>query len=319
VIATRDAEARTAHYTLDGGGNSLWVGLNNYSPVTIVGTPVFSYPNLMPGTYTVGFNNAANSSGLNFARVRLAIDAIRVHKAESWSATPWFWGSDGRGGSGPWDVGATANWFEGGLATTWQDLGGADYTAVFGGKPGAVTLDAGVKVNRLIVLASGYTLRGASLTLNGSSPTIAVGEGVTATIDSAIAGAEGLTKGGPGTLLLTGTNGYTGETRVNAGALIVGATGALGAGPLTVNAGAICRLGNTQGAVADGEGVNLNGGGKLSLDAGVVECVAGLRVNGTPQAAGTYRAATHPGLLAGAGELVVGGSHAQAPDTRGPP
>ena len=83
IYTTKDVESRTAHYTLDGGGSSLWVGLNHYSPVTLPGQVVFSYPNLLPGTYTVGFKNAANPTGVNFSSVRLNIDAIRIYKGET--------------------------------------------------------------------------------------------------------------------------------------------------------------------------------------------------------------------------------------------
>jgi len=83
IYTTEDPESRTVHYTLDGGGSSLWVGLNHYSPVTLPGRAVFSYPNLQPGTYTVGFKNAANPSGVDFPFVRLNIDGIRVYKGEA--------------------------------------------------------------------------------------------------------------------------------------------------------------------------------------------------------------------------------------------
>jgi hypothetical protein len=133
IYITRDAESRTAHYSLDGGKSSLWVGLNNYSPVTIPVSPVFRALNLLPGKYTVGFNNAANSSGINFSKVRLTVDAIRVHKGESSSATPLYWGANGRGESGSWDTGTSANWHDGTSPAKWHDLGAEDYVAVFGG------------------------------------------------------------------------------------------------------------------------------------------------------------------------------------------
>ena len=82
IYTTKDAESRTVHYTLDGSGSSLWVGLNHYSPVTLPGQAVFCDPNLMFGTYTVKFTNAANPTGVNFSSVRLNIDAIRIYMGE---------------------------------------------------------------------------------------------------------------------------------------------------------------------------------------------------------------------------------------------
>jgi len=178
VIVTRDAESRTAHYTLDGGGSSLWVGLNHYSPVTIPGAAVFRCPNLVPGRHKVGVINGANPSGVNFSSVRLAIDAVRIHKGESSSASPLFWGADGRGESGTWDAGASANWHDGAGAVAWQDFGAEDHLAVFAGKGGVIELTAPARVNRLVFRADGYTLRGQAIELTGEKPFIQVGRGV---------------------------------------------------------------------------------------------------------------------------------------------
>ena len=306
IFTTRDAESRTAHYTLDGGGGSLWAGLNHYSPVTVAGSVVFRYPNLHPGSYTVGFSNAANNQGVNFSFVRLAIDALRVYKAESSSATPLAWGPDGMGGSGTWDAGNTANWHDGKIAVQWLDNGGIDYAAVFGGTAGTVTLGQGINANRLAFTATGYTLKDGTLTLTGAEPTLGVAGGAAVTLEGVIAGASGLNKAGAGVLTLTGTNTYTGGTRINAGTLAIAASGALGAGDLTVADGAVCQLGNPGGALDDSARVILTGKGKLNIAAGVVEKVAGLGVNGSAQPAGRYSAATHPDIITGDGVLVVG-------------
>jgi len=178
VCTTRDPESRTVHYTLDGGGSSLWVGLNHYLPVTLPRATVFRYPNLVPGKYTVGFNNAANSAGVNFSGVRLAIDAIRVHKGEASSASPLFWGAEGRGGSGVWDNGVSGNWNDGDSSTSWQDFGAEDHLAVFAGIGGAIKLAAPVRINRLVFRSDGYTLSGQPLELTGAEPTIHVADSV---------------------------------------------------------------------------------------------------------------------------------------------
>lgn len=170
IYTTRDAESRTAHYTLDGGGSSLWVGLNHYSPVTLPGSAVFRALHLVPGNHTVRFTHAANPEGVNFSSVRLAIDAVRVYKGESSSASPLFWGADGRGGSGTWDVVAAANWHDGAAAVTWQDFGADDHLAVFAGKGGTIDVAAPVRARRMVFRADGYTLRGQPLELTGRKP-----------------------------------------------------------------------------------------------------------------------------------------------------
>jgi hypothetical protein len=182
IYTTKDVESRTAHYTLDGGGSSLWVGLNHYSPVTIPGARVFRYLNLQPGSYKVGFSNAANPTGVNFSFVRMNIDALRVHKGESSSATPLFWGASAAGGNGTWDLGSTANWHDGVSATKWLDLGANDYAAVFAGKNGTVEVASPVRANRLVFRSDGYLLRGQGLDLTGDKPTIHLADGVKATL-----------------------------------------------------------------------------------------------------------------------------------------
>jgi len=86
------------------------------------------------------------------------------------------------------------------------------------------------------------------LTLAGGTPTITVNQlggnsgspfgGVVrqAQISADIAGTNGLTKAGPGELVLTGTNAYAGGTVLNAGTLRVGGN-AIGTGTLTINGG----------------------------------------------------------------------------------
>ena len=63
--------------------------------------------------------------------------------------------------------------------------------------------------------------------------------------DGLISGNGALIKNGNGFLSLTRANTYTGGTTVNAGILEVGATGALGSGPLVANQAAVSFIGNT--------------------------------------------------------------------------
>ncbi len=85
------------------------------------------------------------------------------------------------------------------------------------------------------------------LTLAGTTPTITVNNPTTsgssiANIALEIDGTVGLTKAGNGTLILSGSNGYSGGTTVSAGTLQIGGsggtTGNLGAGNVSVSTGA---------------------------------------------------------------------------------
>ena len=150
VITTRDSDARIAYFSVSGMDRSMGARYNNYSPTRQTGTSVFKRPNLAPGSYSVSVSHAANTSGMNFSFARLAIDVIRVYKGESLSSAPLFWGASGNGGSGTWDR-PTANWHDGGQATAWNDFGGTDYRAVFGGMAGTVTSHPNVKANRVTI------------------------------------------------------------------------------------------------------------------------------------------------------------------------
>ena len=90
------------------------------------------------------------------------------------------------------------------------------------------------------LLSAGTFHSGSTLgidTTDASSPNFS------ATISSSISGGQGLTKLGPNTLILTGTNTYSGTTSVSAGTLEAQYTYALsGTGPVTVAQGAVLAV-----------------------------------------------------------------------------
>ncbi|MEQ1850770.1 MAG: autotransporter-associated beta strand repeat-containing protein [Chthoniobacteraceae bacterium] len=105
--------------------------------------------------------------------------------------------------------------------------------------PGAVTTvtlgAGGVTANGLGFFKDGYLLTGAILTLGGTTPTIEVSLGNTATISSVVAGSSGLTVTGGGALRLTNaSNSYTGDTIIRDGIVIINNNAALGVGTTTV-------------------------------------------------------------------------------------
>src|SRR5690606_9017221 len=85
-------------------------------------------------------------------------------------------------------------------------------------------------------------------------------------LDGHLACAGSLLQSGSGTLTLGGTNALTGDTRVNAGALRLGASGALSAASrLIVQNGAVLGLQGLAGAAPLADlGGTLNGTGRLT-------------------------------------------------------
>jgi autotransporter-associated beta strand protein len=141
----------------------------------------------------------------------------------------------GLGGNGTWDVG-TSNWWPvpAGALTTWGNTSAdtAIFSKAFSALPtlNTVTLSGALTANQVRFDRSGYTLTGGtSLTLAGAGAGLFAGLGESATIESVIAGADGLTKTGGGSIRLTNPlNSYTGTTSIANGSLIINSEAALG-------------------------------------------------------------------------------------------
>ncbi len=83
------------------------------------------------------------------------------------------------------------------MDTSWTNVG--TETAVFGGTAGAVTVTAGgVNTGALQFLTTGYTLGGGQITLGGAGSNLFVNSALTTTINSVIAGSNGLGLNGGG-------------------------------------------------------------------------------------------------------------------------
>jgi fibronectin-binding autotransporter adhesin len=174
-------------------------------------------------------------------RRRIQAMALLLAMASSWQLGPGLqaatltWDTvtgDGgtiTGGSGTWTNGL-GNWNTGSGDTTWNSA--TPDSAIFGGTAGSVTLGGAVTVGNM-VFNSAYNLFGGGNTLTLSNSTITVN--TSATINSAIGGSTGLTKDGTGSLLLGGTNTYTGTTTISAGTLNTGPSGTLGTGDIVKN------------------------------------------------------------------------------------
>lgn len=168
------------------------------------------------------------------------------------------------------------NFWNGAADVAWPNNATEDDEAIFGsgsGAAGSVTVGT-VSTNKITFNAASsgnYTLTGGTITLAGTaSPTITTN--ANATIASVLTGSS-LKKLGAGTLILTGTNTYTGGTSVEAGTLQLG-NGTIGSmtasGIYNVLAGATLRLnpGASTPLATNNLGGNITGAGTVAYNVG---------------------------------------------------
>ena len=146
-----------------------------------------------------------------------------------------YWTANGiaLGGHGLWTV-AGANW-----STNTSPVSGtawiAGKEASFGGTAGTVQVNTAQSARALAFTVGGYTLSGSgSITL--SDGIVAVSSNDSATISAALAGSNGLTGFGSGTIVLSGANTYEGTTSVALGSMVLGAAQGLPSGSLVTTA-----------------------------------------------------------------------------------
>ena len=147
------------------------------------------------------------------------------------------------GGTGDWDL-ATTNWWDGANPLSLWPNSLLD-TAIFNGTAGVVTLGADVNAGTLMFQTGGYQITGGNTLTLGDVARVDVAAFTNARIDSVITGSAGLTKTGNGTLLLgSGGNTYTGDTVINAGALVITNENQLGNSTSTISINGIAQTGN---------------------------------------------------------------------------
>ncbi|KQZ79330.1 hypothetical protein ASD55_01010 [Rhodanobacter sp. Root561] len=256
------------------------------------------------------------------------------------------------GGSGIWESGSSLT------ANNWTDASGAinasfgDHSfAVFQSTPGTVTVDdsnGDIDTAGMQFASDGYVVQGDAIYLVGSvdDPThsiIRVGDGTTAgagykaTINSSLAGDSTLVKTDAGTLVLGGTNTYTGGTTLSSGTLQIGNGGTTGSitGDVTNNGALLFNRSDDiifNGIVSGSGSLMQAGTGRLTLtgantytggttisqgtlqigNGGAIGSIVGnVTNNGTlvfDHEAFSMYTGTYGGVISGNGKLVVQGA-----------
>ena len=142
-----------------------------------------------------------------------------------------YWAADpAGGGSGTWTSAGTTWATNTGGAGAGQTQSSA--TLIFADTAGTVTVSGGVTVsNGITFQTTGYNVQGSTITLAGTAVannTITTDTGLTTTVSSELAGTTGMTKGGAGTLILSGSNSFTGNAVISDGTLQITNDSALG-------------------------------------------------------------------------------------------
>jgi autotransporter-associated beta strand protein len=162
------------------------------------------------------------------------------------------------GGNGTWDLNTTSDWSNGTTSVQWSDntLTGRD-SAVFGSTAGNVTLNSALSAGALQFTVPGYTIAGTgnltlgsggidasqltsgNTTINTLISLVApqswnIGAGSTLTVGGNISGNSALTKSGLGSLILGGSNSYSGGTIIAGGNVTVNSGASLSSGDLTL-------------------------------------------------------------------------------------
>ncbi|WNL44325.1 autotransporter outer membrane beta-barrel domain-containing protein [Dyella sp. BiH032] len=141
-------------------------------------------------------------------------------------------------------------------------------------------------------------------TLSGGQGHVQVDQaGTTMTDSGTVVGAGTLYKDGPGTLVLSGNNTYTGGSTVTAGILRAGSATAFGGnGPVTVNAGATLDTATFNVGIG-----GLNGAGAVTLGAGSILTINGNGTfSGAISGAGVVSVLGHTEVMTGCGNTYTG-------------
>ncbi|RVA16576.1 autotransporter outer membrane beta-barrel domain-containing protein, partial [Mesorhizobium sp. M7A.F.Ca.CA.002.05.1.1] len=213
------------------------------------------------------------------------------------------------GGDGVWQASAGNDNWANETGTINAPYADASF-AIFAGQAGTVMVDEGlghVTASGMQFMTDGYSVQGNAVELTGPSSSIVVGDGtaagagMTATIASVLSGDAQLVKSDRGTLVLTGTNTYTGGTAINGGTLQVAADANLGdaAGGLSLDGGTL----SATNSFATSRALNVMSSGTVSTAAATT-----LTLNGALTGSGAFTKASDGTLVLASGDSAFAGA-----------
>jgi autotransporter-associated beta strand protein len=194
-----DGHFATVSYYINGNYAGSWEYPTTSTKLDNIS--LFAQSGVLNSTFT--FNNVAvYTVGGNAASVGYQWDPGHVQSISA-------------GGAGTWDSSSTGNFYNGTGDVTWNNANLGD-SVVFAGNSGTVTVAAGGVVgSRLTFNSPNYVVSGGTITMMGNQ-TINATNGA-ATFNNVIAGNNGLTITGAGSVTLGGSNAFTGGLYVNGG------------------------------------------------------------------------------------------------------
>lgn len=289
-----------ASFTAIGTGDSVKVGGNlTLNGATLNVTDAGGFGPGLYNLFTYGGSLTETHGGITLGTtpagdslvIQVLTAAKQVNLLNATGLTLNLWNGNGLagatqmgGGTGIWSM-TSSNWTDatGSVSAPMQPQPGF---GIFGGAAGTVTVDnsvGNVSATGMQFGSNGYTLAGGALSLvgsGGSAPIIRVGDGssagagFTATINSVLAGTDGLIKSDLGTLVLSGANTYSGGTTINGGTLEAANNAALGTDSVTVdntaNQGATLKV---DSGITLANTIAINNGGSLD-NAGTISHTA---------------------------------------------
>ena len=339
----------TANWANNGAGGQLFqAGDGTLFNDTYYGPSVVSGTNPTGNPPVTNFNVVVASGGVQVGAVTFANHAVSYTLSDAE-------GASGVGIVGPTGVSLAGNSSGGATVTFTNPNSYTGATSIYNGSTLNFSADnqlgTGTGAGNIVLGSDGNggTLRatgGGSFTLGsgrgiylgpttGSGPgTIDVANGTTLTVPGVIANNPGGTGNlivassgaGGGTLILTGTNTYSGTTTINSGATLQvgnGATnGTLGGGGVTINASGTLNVNTTGQTISN----NITGAGTLILQGASFSAVTSLTgtnsyLGATALQSGTLRIASNSNVANGSlplnAALTLGGSSGGQLDLNG--